>query len=114
MRASYALVVVPALVGVALGAVAYFAPFGATGVEGTPGALLALIGAVAVTLGGLLAMASGPRSRWRGLLNALIALGAALTALAAWFLMQYPFAVAMLLALLGLIATAFATARRPA
>lgn len=114
MRATYAFVLVPALVGTALAANAYFGPFGTTGVEGTLGALLALIGAAAVTLGALLAMASRPRSGWRGLLNILLALGAGLTALAAWFLMQYALAVAMLLAFLGLLATAFASARRPA
>lgn len=114
MRASYVLVLVPALVGTVLGLNAYFGPFDTTGVEGTPGALLALIGAVAVTLGTLLAMGSRPRSGWRSLLNVLMALGAVLTALAAWFLMQHALAVAMLLAFLGLVVTAFATARRPA
>ncbi len=112
MRATYALVVIPALVGVVLGAIAYFAPFGATGVEGTSGALLALLGAVAVTLGGLLASRMDRRSGWRGALQVLLALGAALTALAAWFLMQFFLATAMGLAFLGLIGAALVTARR--
>lgn len=112
MPASYLLVFVPALVGAALAAIAYFAPIGITGVEGTAGALLALVGAGAVTLGALLAMAPGLRGWPRGLLDVLLFVGAALTSLAAWFLMQVPFAIAMALAALGLLAAIVLRPRR--
>lgn len=99
MRTSYALVLLPSLVGVALGGFAYFVP--ATGVNGTIGALLALLGAVAVALAAALAMMPAVRGGVLTLLDVLIALGAVLTALAAFFLMQYAFMVAMLLAALA-------------
>ena len=104
MRTAYGFVLLPALVGVVLAAVAYFALNGNTGVSGTPGALLALIGAVSVTLGAFIAMMPRVRGWFLKLLNALLGLGALLTAAAAYFLMQYPFAVAMALAFLGLLA----------
>jgi peptidoglycan/LPS O-acetylase OafA/YrhL len=104
MRTSYALVLLPALAGLALGAIAYFGPNGNTGVDGTPGALLALIGAAAVTLGALLAMRPAVRGWSLGLLNFVLALGLVLVAAAAYFLMQHAFAVAMALALVGLVA----------
>jgi hypothetical protein len=54
-RLAYALVAAPAALGAVLGAFAYFGAD--TGVDGTVGALLAIVGAVAVT---------GPRSSaWR-------------------------------------------------
>ncbi|XBQ15446.1 MAG: hypothetical protein ABL308_10825 [Oceanicaulis sp.] len=104
MRKRYLAAGLPALIGVVLAALAYFGTH--TGVDGTRGALLALIGAVCVTLG--LGVAAVPAVRG-GLLAALlilIGIGAALTALAAFFLMQYGFLVAMLVALAALIAAA--------
>lgn len=112
MPASHLLVFVPGLVGTVLAAIAYFAPFGITGVEETAGALLALVGAGAVTLGALLALAPSVRGGVLALLNALIGLGALLTALAAWFLMQDAFAAAMALAVLGLLAALAMPGRR--
>lgn len=113
MRTPYVLVLLPALAGAALGAFAYLSPN--TGVDGTAGALLALAGAAAVALGALLALLPAVRGWARGLLGVLIGLGAALTAVAAYFLMQYAFAVAMALAVLGLLlATALPPQRRPA
>lgn len=103
MSASYLPVFLPALVGTILAGIAYFAPIGITGVEGTAGALLALVGAAAVALGALLAMAPGLRGWLRGLLDALLFVGAALTALAAWFLMQVPVAIAMAVASVGVL-----------
>lgn len=108
MRAAYALVALSALIGSVLAGIAYFTPN--TGVDGTGGALLALAGAVAVTLGALLAMVPAVRGWFLGLLDVLIFLGAALTAAAASFLMQYPFAIAMGVAALGLL---LAVAVRP-
>ena len=102
MHAPYALVLLPALIGVALGAVAYFSA--GTGVDGTAGALLALVGAGAIVLGSLLGLTPVPGGWVRGLLDALLGLGALLTAVAAYFLMQPVFAAVMLLALLGLLA----------
>lgn len=101
MRMSYTLVLLPALLGAVLGAIAYFVPN--TGVDGTPGALLALIGAGAVTLGALLALMPSINGWVLGVLNVLLGLGTVLTAAAAYFLMQYAFAFAMAVALLGLI-----------
>lgn len=95
----YIFVLILALVGVALGAYAYFAP--ETGVEGTGGALLALVGALAVSLGALLAIQT--RGGWLVSLNFLIGLASLLTVIAAWFLMQYPFAAAMALSFVGLL-----------
>lgn len=85
MRTSYAFVFFPALAGAMLGAIAYFVPN--TGVDGTSGALLALIGAAAATLGVLLAMAPTVSGWGLGALNVLLGLGTALTAAAAYFLM---------------------------
>lgn len=100
--------VLPALVGAVLGGIAYFAP--ETGVAGTPGALLALVGAVAVTLGALAIPRLG--GGWRGLFLALCVAGALLTAAAAWFLMQLAFAAVMALAALGILVLAAALPNR--
>jgi len=100
MRIAYLLVLLPALVGAALGGMAYFQP--ETGVDGTPGALLALVGAAASAIGAILLMLPSTSGGIRTLLKLLTGLAALLTAIAAWFLMQYAFAIAMALALLGL------------
>jgi quinoprotein glucose dehydrogenase len=107
-RWAYALVAAPAALGVVLGGLAYFGAD--TGVDGTVGALLAFIGAVAVTVAALIAMAPLPRGV-RVTLNILLVLGAILTALAAWMLMQPLFAAAMVASALGLVA-ALAPRRR--
>lgn len=111
MRTSFILVLLPALAGAILGSLAYFTQN--TGVDGTVGALLALIGAAAVAIGALLAMVPGVRGGFLKFLNLLLGLGALLTAVAAYFLMQYYFAAAMGLALLGLVAATAAHSRRP-
>ncbi|MGP1396901.1 MAG: hypothetical protein ACTS3R_15450 [Inquilinaceae bacterium] len=99
---------VPAAVGAALGAWAYFGKN--TGVDGTIGALLAFLGAVAVTLGALAAVARLPG--WASVtLNVLLALGTLLTAFAAWMLMQTLFAIAMLLAGVALCVALLAPGR---
>lgn len=112
MRIVYLLALVPAVVGVVLGAISYFTPD--SGVDGTPGALLALVGAVCVALGSLIAMTTrlGGWASWT--LNGLIGLGALLTAIAAWFLMQDPFAIAMVTALVGLTLALALNKRRTA
>lgn len=87
--------------GTALVAYAYFAS--GTGVTGTIGALLALVGAVAVLLGGLIAAFSGLSGWLFGTLVFLMVLSAVLTALAGFFLMQYGLAVVMGLAALAVL-----------
>jgi quinoprotein glucose dehydrogenase len=111
MRSRYVAVTLPALAGAVLAAIAYLTPN--TGVDGTVGALLALAGAVAVTLGSLIAMSDAVRGGLRVTLNILLAIGALLTAVAAYFLMQYWCALAMVLAVAGL-AFAAPSSRRPA
>lgn len=91
----------PAAVGCGLAAYAYLAD--RTGVTGTEGALLALIGAVAVLSGVILSAFTERRGALFGVLAFLIGLGAALTAVAGFFLMQYGLAAVMALAVVGLI-----------
>ena len=113
MRIAYALAALAAFAGAVMAALAFLTPD--SGVDGTPGAGLALAGAAAVAVGALVAMAPGVRGGWRGLLVALLLLGAVLTALAAWFLMRPAFAVAMAAAaLLVLVAPFVRSRRRPA
>jgi len=104
MRKRYIAVSLPALVGLLLAAFAYFAPN--TGVTGTGAALLTLLGALGVTLGALLAAAPAVRGGLLGALVSLVAVGALLTALAAFFLMQYGCTIAMVLTFAGVIAAA--------
>ncbi len=116
MRIFYVAAFLASLVGVALGLVAYAAPFDNTGVNGTPGALLALVGALATAAGTLVVILfPAARHRLSSILNVLVPLAAALTALAAYFLMQTGFAIAMVVALLGLLlAIAYSPSRRAA
>lgn len=107
MRRANLFVILPAAAGVVFALWALLVP--TAGVAGSFGAWLAFLGALAVTLGALAAPFLRGFLR-RGLL-ALVGLGAALTAVAAWFLMQWAFALAMLAALVGLVLTA---ALRPA
>ncbi len=89
------------LIGVALAAYVYL-PFG-SGVEGTVGALLALLGAIAVTFGCILMASQTLRGVLFGVLALLVGVGAALTAVAGFFLMQYGLSVVMGLCLLGVL-----------
>ncbi|MDN2582803.1 hypothetical protein [Aquibium sp. ELW1220] len=88
-------------IGLLLAITAYFGPLGNTGVDGSIGALLALIGTVATTAGIAAAMSQPHSARVRTGLTVLIILAASLTAVAAYFLMQFALAIAMVLALLG-------------
>ncbi len=82
-----------------------------TGIDGTPGSFLALLGAVAVTLVvGMLVSGKVP-ARTRGVVFSFAALLAVLTALAAWFLMQDTVLATMVVSLLALL-TGSATAGR--
>jgi hypothetical protein len=100
MRKSLIPVAVPAVLGCGFAAYAYFAV--RTGVTGSEGALLALIGAVAVMLGIFVACFTKRKGVVFGMLAFLIALGAVLTAVAGFFLMQYGLATTMALTIVGL------------
>ncbi len=105
MRKRHFPVIVLGAIGIALAAYAYISSD--TGVAGTTGALLALIGAVAVTAGSFLAAFARLDGFLFGTLAFLIALGAVLTALAGYFLMQYVLAIVMALAFAGLLVAVF-------
>ena len=97
------------LVGICFAGAAALLPD--TGIDGTPGSSLALLGTVAVTLAvGMLVTAKVP-ARMRGVLLSLAALLTVLTALAAWFLMQDAVLATMVVSLLALL-TSSATAER--
>ena len=101
-----------ALVGVGFAGAAAFLPD--TGINGTPGAFLALFGAVAVTAAlGLLMTVSLPPTA-RSILFAAAAPGAILTALAAWFLMQNVVAATMVLSVVTLTLDATTAKRKVA
>ena len=108
MRWSYAVPVLSSLAGAALAIWAFLGP--STGVSGTAGALLALLGAVATTPSGMILMLGRPRP-W---LLALAALAAILTALAGWFLMQWVLAIVMAVAFAGLLLAPALLRRRAA
>jgi len=101
MRKSFIPLIVLGGAGTALAVYTYLA-FD-TGVAGTLGALLALIGAIAITIGSLVAALANIRGWVYGVLAFLIALGAVLTTLAGYFLMQYGLAAVMALAFIGLL-----------
>lgn len=82
-----------------------------TGVDGSIGALLALLGTVSVLFAIGLLMVVRTNLRWWKVLRALAILAAALTALAAWFLMQWGVVAAMVLSLIGLLAVGSGTGR---
>ncbi|WP_019955025.1 hypothetical protein [Yoonia vestfoldensis] len=91
------------VIGAILGLIAFFGPFGNTGVDGTVGAGLALLGSVTITLIVIIVMIWQPLGGWRLTLCALAMFAAFLTAIAAFFLMQYMLAFAMALAFFVLI-----------
>ncbi|MFN7025496.1 MAG: hypothetical protein ACK4QP_13450 [Pseudorhizobium sp.] len=115
MRRYYFIPLAPAVVGLMLALIAYTAPLGNTGVNGSTGALLALLGALATVAGIVIVMMPSVKHRVWGSLNILVLLGAGLTAVAAYFLMQYAFATTMVATCLAvIIAIAVSLRRRPA
>lgn len=92
-----------ALAGLGFAAAAAFLPD--TGIDGTIGAFLALLGAVGVTLALAVLAATKPPAKARDLFTVIAALLAILTAVAAWFLMQNVVLAAMVLSLLALLAS---------
>lgn len=83
---------------------AFIGPFGNTGVDGTLGAALALLGATAALVLTLILTLARPRRGWRRAFVVLAVLAALLTALAAVFLAQMLLAAAMLAGAVTLIA----------
>lgn len=95
MKTLYLAAFLAALVATLFAGIAYFAPFGNTGVDGSIGALLALIGAAASGAGILIVLTANPSGPWRSTLNILTIVAALLTALAAYFLLQFVVMLAM-------------------
>ena len=79
------LMAVPAAIGLIIAVVAFFSP--ASGIEGTPGAALAILGMLALTVAALLVGRMHP-GRLRTFITVMILIGGLLTLLCAWFLMQ--------------------------
>ncbi|MFD1911792.1 hypothetical protein [Halodurantibacterium flavum] len=100
MRTAYVFAILFSALGVMLALIALAAPFGNTGVDGTLGAGLALLGSVATTMLIAIFIMSGLTRGWFIALNSLAMLAAFLTALAAFFLMQTLLAIAMVAAFL--------------
>lgn len=98
------------LVGICFAGAAALLPD--TGIDGTLGALLALVGTVAVSLAvGMLVTGKVP-PKTRGALFGLAALFTVLTALAAWFLMQDTVLATMVVSLLTLLMSSATTERK--
>jgi hypothetical protein len=106
----FAISLIAALVGLAFATAAAFLPD--TGVNGTLGAFLTLLGAAGVLLFvGLLASRRLSRAARRALIG-IAFLTACLTALAAWFLMQNEILLAFAVSLLALVAATFTVDRK--
>jgi len=114
MRIGHLAIAVLALCGVVLAFLAYTAPFGTTGVDGSIGALLALIGAVVTTFGATLLALDKLSGRKRVFLIVFLVFTAGLTAVAGYFLMQFLLAIIMAATALALILPLFSTFRRSA
>ncbi len=98
------------LVGICFSGAAALLPD--TGIDGTPGSFLALLGTVGVTLAvGMLVTGKVP-SKARGVLFGLAALLTVLTALAAWFLMQDNVLVTMVVSFLALLMSSATVERK--
>jgi hypothetical protein len=88
-RIFYLVALVLSIIGVVFSGIAYFAPFGNTGVDGSIGALLALVGAVATAAGIVIGLATKIHGPLLTALNILVIVAAILTSLAAYFLLQF-------------------------
>lgn len=96
---------ITSLIGLALAIYAWL--FEGTGVTGTPGALLAVIGAGCTFLATAVMTVFAMRSGAKWAVAVLGGLAAFLTAVAAWFLMQNPLAAVMALTCAGILAVAW-------
>jgi len=79
------LMAVPAAIGLILAVMAFFQR--GSGIAGTPGAGLAVLGMAALVLAAILVGRLSP-SRFRTFVTVMILIGGLLTLLCAWFLMQ--------------------------
>ncbi|NEX47953.1 hypothetical protein [Pseudotabrizicola algicola] len=112
MQKPYLLALLPAVLGLIAALNAFLAPMGNTGVDGTLGAGLAVIGTVAATLMiGIIAARPLPRA-WSVTLGLLALLAALLTAVAGYFLMQTLLAALMAATFALLLVAFFVTDRR--
>ena len=102
---------VAALVGVGFAGAAAFGPD--TGIDGTLGAFLALLGAVALTLTLIILSTIRVSARLRAVLVWLAGLLAILTGLAAWFLMQDALLGATVVSFLALLLRNATGQRKP-
>ena len=102
---------VAALVGVGFAGSAAFGPD--TGIDGTLGAFLALLGAVALTLTLIILSTLRVSARLRAVLVWLAGLLAILTGLAAWFLMQDALLGATVVSFLALLLRNATGQRKP-
>jgi len=103
------------LSGLVLAVGAYAAPFGNTGVDGSIGALLALIGATFTAAGAGFLLLKTPPLRSTSVLRGVLVLAAVLTAVAGYFLMQFLLAVLMAAAAVAfLLAPFLPSSRSPA
>lgn len=90
-----AIVAVATTVGLVTGIWSWF--HAASGIQGEPGTLLVMVACVLILVGLLVVLLTGSRGI-RVLFDWLILIGAALTALAAWFLMSWVLMGAMIVA----------------
>lgn len=88
MKLLYLLALLLALVGTLFAGIAYLAPFGNTGVDGSLGALLALVGTAASAGGIVIVLTTSLGRPLLITLYGLIILAAILTSVAAYFLLQ--------------------------
>ncbi|MFN7104079.1 MAG: hypothetical protein ACK4N1_15810 [Pseudorhizobium sp.] len=103
MKMIYLTAFLLASMGALFSGIAYFAPFGNTGVDGSLGALLTLIGAVSSAAGLLIILTTKITGSLLSALSVLIILAAILTALAAYFLLQFVVVLAMAATLVALV-----------
>lgn len=101
---------ISALAGVGFAGTAALLPD--TGIDGTIGAFLALLGAGAATAAIGLLLVTWVPTKVRGVLTGIAGLVAILTALAAWFLMQNALLATMIITLLALILGAVMPSRK--
>jgi hypothetical protein len=104
--------IIAAILGVALAGRAALLP--ETGVSGTPGAYLVLVGSAAVAFAAGLLISRRLSSLGRRIILALAILIGVLTVLAAFFLMQNALLAAMTVALVALVGDGMNLNRKPA
>lgn len=101
---------ISALVGIGFASTAALLPD--TGIDGTIGAFLALLGAGSATAAIGLLLVTLVSTKARSVLTGIAGLVAILTSLAAWFLMQNALLATMIITLLALILGAFMPGRK--